>query len=660
MSEFVSAQIFSTIGWTIIHSLWQGFLISLLLSVILIFTNNKSSRLRSTVSYLALILLFTISLRTYRELNSNYSRNHHSSTSTESLSRQENPSKIEQILANAFPTEKSKSIILECTYLTKNFLSANINLIVLLWFAGIILLSIRLLGGIFYTQRIKSREVIPVNHFWNKQILSLTNKFEITKRVTLLQSKLVDFPITIGYFKPVILLPLELISGIPQSQLKIILAHELAHIKRADYILNIFQSIIEVLFFFNPAVWWISKTIRTEREYLCDDLAIETCGNSTTLAKALLFVQNRNYTQTKIAMAAIGNKHSLMGRIKRMTHSKKENKVFTTALTITSLLLLIAFVACSNLDGEIVKKSKLPTKMSEVEYASTSSSTTESAFASSEKDSKEDASSTIVISSAKNSSRAANAMDDDKGIKLSFHEKNVKWEAYFEDDKLVELFREGKLVPENEFSKHEDFVYRRYDEFTENMAELDIQMDELKIDLSELKNIKINFDSQAFALEMEEMTRELKEGLSELKIFNSEEFAQEMKEVKLELNKELAELKDFDFDIEFDFDELNENLKNIKNIKIDLSGLDKDMASFEIELGELKKELKILKYFLIDLKEGLVDDGYLEDENFKLELTETKMLVNNKRLPNNIHQKYLDLYKEHYCKDLDDGITISD
>ncbi len=514
--NFFSSQIISTIGWTIIHSLWQGTLISLLLATLLIFINKKKTLIRSYISYIALILIFIISIRTYIDLDKDRVQNHQVGTSTELSNMGNNSTQNEEVLTDTFLSEDTNSIVLEYTTLARGFLSSNIAVIVLLWFAGIIIMSIRLLGGIIYTQRLKIRDVIPVNQFWEEKIENLRTKFEITKNVKLLQSKLVESPVTIGYLKPVILLPLGLISGIPQNQLEIIIAHELAHIKRADYLLNIFQSIIEVLFFFNPAVWWISKTIRQEREYLSDDIAIEICGNSITLAKALLFVQNSDCTKTKIAMAAIGNKHSLMGRIKRMTHSKNERKTFSAVLTIIPMLLLVTSIACSGLDSEISRKGNTFAHQSDVATAS---------FVSSSAQSDQFASASFGSSSSNTVSYTINDFDDDR-IKISFHEDNIYWKAYFEEDELVELYKDGDKVSKSDFSKYEDLIYKRYEEFTENMADLDIQMDELKIDLEQLKvdlsglkDIKIDFDSEEFALEMKEMKRELKNGLAELTRF---------------------------------------------------------------------------------------------------------------------------------------------
>jgi bla regulator protein blaR1 len=387
--------------------------------------------------------------------------------------------------------------------------------------------------------------------------------------------------------------------------LEIILAHELAHIKQADYIINILQSIIEVFFFFNPAVWWISKTIRKEREYSCDDLAIEVCGNSLTLAKALLFVKKSEQLETTIAMASIRDNNSLMGRIKRMTN-KTEKKQYGSVFAIIPALLFVFIFA----------------------------------FASSEHLGKNENLSAIEIAQPAVGVSSAVIGDDDRN-QFSFRENNINWKAFFEKGKLVELYKNGEKIPKEQFSKYEDLIYKRYAEFEEEMAELDVDMDELeidmkqlKVDLEDMKNIKIDFDN--------------------------EEFMEEMETMKHELNRELSKLKDLDFNIniDIDLDELNESLKNIK---VDLSGFDEEMADLKIELTGLKKELRVLKRFMHNLKEGLVDDGYLEDDDddFDLDLSREEMILNGKQLPESAHKKYLKLYKEHFGEELEDEFRIS-
>ena len=115
----------------------------------------------------------------------------------------------------------------------------------------------------------------------------LSRRLHITRAITLFESTLVDVPTVIGFVKPVILLPASVLGGLTPQQLEAILAHELAHIRRHDYIVNLLQSLLETLLFYHPAVWWLSRRIRIEREHCCDDLAVSLCGDPLVYARAL-------------------------------------------------------------------------------------------------------------------------------------------------------------------------------------------------------------------------------------------------------------------------------------------------------------------------------------------------------------------------------------
>lgn len=145
--DLVSSQIVSTIGWTIVHSLWQGILISLLLSLILVFIDKKNSRLRYTISYFALIFLFTISIRTYLELDKGHRKSLEIATSDQVINSNDNLLENHEVIATPISSETEKSLFIEYGLSIQDFISTHINYIVLLWFTGIIIFSIRLLGG---------------------------------------------------------------------------------------------------------------------------------------------------------------------------------------------------------------------------------------------------------------------------------------------------------------------------------------------------------------------------------------------------------------------------------------------------------------------------------------------------------------------------------
>jgi beta-lactamase regulating signal transducer with metallopeptidase domain len=145
--------------------------------------------------------------------------------------------------------------------------------------------------------------------------------------------------------RPVILLPASALTGLSPQQLEAIIAHELAHIRRHDYLINLLQTVVETLLFYHPAVWWVSRRIRQEREHCCDDLAVAVCGDALTYARALLEMEQLRAAGPQLAMAANGG--SLMNRIQRLVgaqpkHSNRFGGLFAGVITLTTLISAVA------------------------------------------------------------------------------------------------------------------------------------------------------------------------------------------------------------------------------------------------------------------------------------------------------------------------------
>jgi beta-lactamase regulating signal transducer with metallopeptidase domain len=138
----------------------------------------------------------------------------------------------------------------------------------------------------------------------------------LTKPVTLLESCFAEVPVVIGHLRPVILMPVGLLAGLPAGQIEAILLHELAHIRRADYLVNLMQTLVEGLLFYHPAAWWISSSIRTERENCCDDLVVLTNQDAHEYATALAALAENRWTMREAALAATGG--NLVKRIRRV------------------------------------------------------------------------------------------------------------------------------------------------------------------------------------------------------------------------------------------------------------------------------------------------------------------------------------------------------
>jgi beta-lactamase regulating signal transducer with metallopeptidase domain len=214
-----------------------------------------------------------------------------------------------------------------------------------LYMIGLTLHAFKLIGGFVHIHHIRKQQNLSEDGTWTAKAVQLCNQLKIVKTVRLYFSTQVDIPLTIGYFKPIIIFPIALINCLDTEQVEAILLHELAHIKRHDYLLNILQCIMETLLCFNPFVWLISKTIRQEREYCCDDMVMDEEYNNFTYSKALYIIAQQNSQNYALAMASAGkNKYPLLNRIKRLNSMKTND-----SLPKFHLLVIVAVAAVSGL-----------------------------------------------------------------------------------------------------------------------------------------------------------------------------------------------------------------------------------------------------------------------------------------------------------------------
>ncbi|HXB72985.1 MAG TPA: M56 family metallopeptidase [Candidatus Acidoferrales bacterium] len=188
--------------------------------------------------------------------------------------------------------------------------------LVMTWIGGVMVFSVRLIGGWFGTARLRRVKSRPAPADWQQTVDRLTGRMGIAQSVRLTISSLVEAPAVIGWLRPMILIPVGALTGLPAEHLEALLTHELAHVLRRDYLVNVLQSVAEAVLFYHPAVWWISAQIRHERELCCDDLAVAASGDVLTYARALAELESCRPAHLKAAMAANGG--GLLHRIARL------------------------------------------------------------------------------------------------------------------------------------------------------------------------------------------------------------------------------------------------------------------------------------------------------------------------------------------------------
>ena len=313
------------IGWALVHIVWQGIVVAGILAALLALLQRQSAHARYVVSCAAMLVLLTLGAVTaYRAYDAG----------GDALIVSPQTATID----DAAPSQSGDTPTLFART------RAALPKIVLFWIVGVAALSFRLAGGWLRAQRLAKRNASPAAAEWQQTVARLSDALGLRRGVELLHSAAVEVPTVLGWLRPVILLPLTL-SGLSPEQIEMILAHELAHIRRHDFLVNLMQSVVETLLFYHPAVWWISARIRIEREHCCDDAAVAIGGNALQYARALTRLEELRGDTTQLALAANGG--SLIERIRRVAGIRGEGPSRWVAGAALLTVVAVLFVAPS-------------------------------------------------------------------------------------------------------------------------------------------------------------------------------------------------------------------------------------------------------------------------------------------------------------------------
>jgi beta-lactamase regulating signal transducer with metallopeptidase domain len=316
------------LGHALLHFLWQGSLLALLLWMVKRI-GPASARVRyAAASLIMLAMPVTLVVTVAQDLRSEQPVVSMVATVPSHVHAPAGTSR--EALIAALPTSSS---------------SAGISgWVVCIWIAGVLLLSLRAVGGWIRAQRLK-RRVLRASGELEEMMTRLKRRLSISAPVRLYASAIVQVPTVIGWIQPYILLPVTTITGLSESQLRAILAHELAHIRRHDYLVNLLQTAIETLLFYHPAVWWVGKQMRIEREHCCDDIAVAVCGNAIEYAQALAELEQiraRIPGHIEPALAATGG--DLLGRIRRLLGQQRSEDHPSRSLGTIAAAVLVLFM----------------------------------------------------------------------------------------------------------------------------------------------------------------------------------------------------------------------------------------------------------------------------------------------------------------------------
>ena len=317
------------VGWALLHSLWQDALAAVGLASLFVIVPTRAARTRYALAIATMGLMVALPLTTGVRL---HGASHSMSTwesGTSALAPPPAPTAsspspaappsgaVEAGPAGARSGVAPVSPAAPFAARISAALDPAMPWFVLLWFGGVLVMSLRLASGWLAVRRLWTTGTHPVPEGCEEALGRLVRRLRVTRPVRVFQSALVQVPAVIGWLRPVILLPASALTGLTPLQLDALLAHELAHVRRYDYLVNLLQSAVETLLFYHPAAWLVSRRVREEREHCCDDLAVAACGGDAHVyAIALLGMEQLRLATPPLALAAGGG--SLIGRVQRL------------------------------------------------------------------------------------------------------------------------------------------------------------------------------------------------------------------------------------------------------------------------------------------------------------------------------------------------------
>lgn len=307
------------IAWALIHFFWEGLLIGAVSVLALIILRNAKPQSRYLFCFIA--LLSCLVLPVIYVLNAFFF--------DEAM-----PPSMQFVVVQLFGVSFSSDLSLLIPQV-----NTYVYWIIVPWMLGVVILLARLLNGLLSLGEYSSPNAYQTDSVWQNNLNRLATNFLLKRTVVLRMVEGLPSPITLGFLKPIILLPATLLSGMPTHFIEALLAHELAHIKRYDYLLNLIQRFIEAVLFFHPVVWWLSRIIREEREQIADEIAANYLGEARGLALALQQLDQLQYSSANLVQAANGG--ALKTRIRRLVYPElagKERRWITTWVSVGVLL----------------------------------------------------------------------------------------------------------------------------------------------------------------------------------------------------------------------------------------------------------------------------------------------------------------------------------
>jgi bla regulator protein BlaR1 len=532
---------------------------------------------------------------------------------------------------------------------------------VAIWFIVLSAHCIRLLANIGYMQRIRHYKTHNPSAYWKQKVSELAERLQIKKQVQLLESEIVKVPMIAGIFKPIILFPFSLLSQLPQDQVEAVLLHELAHIKRKDYLVNLLQSFGGIFFFFNPGVIWISSLIRDERENCCDDIAIGETKRKKEFIHALVSFQEYNMAGSVYTTAFPGRKNHLLNRVKRIITNNNKTLNNMEKISLSTGLVIISFIAIAF--TQIKPQANLTIKETENNQVKPIVPPAAMPEISSVND-------TLPVKTNKKGESRFDMRGKMDGKEIRIVEVN---------NQVTELYVDGERIPGEKIAEYQPLIEKMHAEAKQNQAKLKmqtLQLDKKKEDL-QTQQERLNAEIDQFKKTQDDMVRENKKVMD---LSNGEQFRlqQEALQAEIERLQKNQEAVIKDAKGQLDFNQRAELLKiqeaelivEQKQLQLQREILQKQVLNINITplqpISPVLMTLDITPVVPIppvkenksikEIIDVLIDEKIISDrDNLSFTLNNEILKVNGTVQPEEIHSRL----KKEYIKGVHDHIKYS-
>ncbi len=300
LTNWISPEMMQSLGWTLLHFLWQGTALAAIAACAIAVVRRPATRYVIGICALAAMLLAPAATFAF------YVQRHESPVEFV---------KSSPLAAAAWPIARGNTAASGTTQNLPGRSPDAFAWMVEIWLLGVAIFSLRSAGGFILLERERRRQSGVVKDWVLEICYALQDQLGIDLAIQYCESAYIQAPAVIGWFRPIVFFPVSALTGLSELQLRSVIAHELAHIRRYDAFVNVFQVCVETLLFYHPAVWWLNRRIRAEREHCCDEIAVAVCGNPVEYARALTLMEE---WRSVPALAMAANRGPLSERIRHL------------------------------------------------------------------------------------------------------------------------------------------------------------------------------------------------------------------------------------------------------------------------------------------------------------------------------------------------------